>query len=182
VRALEGVVRRLLGVGERERALGDEGFAELPGLRRQLPRLIDRVHEAALERLGSVDGATRVDQLLRVPERRRPREADAPAPAREDAEIDLGLADLRGRGREAQVAGQRQLEAPTQGVTVDRGDCRLRHRLKQLTAGVPELAPAPGLQDPEPLHVLDVGSCDEGLVSGSGEDDDPCLFLAGKPF
>jgi hypothetical protein len=94
-----------------------------------------------------IDHATGKDQLLRVAQRRRAREALRPAPAGDDAEVDLGLAELGGPGRVAQVASEGELAATAEREAVDRRDRRLRHRLEQPAGLVAEGSPLLRLAD-----------------------------------
>src|SRR4029077_19408285 len=95
-------VEQSLGDAERDRALG----RQLPGnLERVLEDGIpDRVHEADAERLLCVDLAAGEDQILRDAETADAREALRAAPAGDDAEVDLRLAEPRVRRGVTQVA------------------------------------------------------------------------------
>ena len=92
--AVQRPVGRLLGVVQRDRALGGHLGGHAPRRRHQLVRRVDVLDEAALERLVGVDHAPGQDQLLGVADVGRPGQALARAPAGDDAEVDLGLAEL----------------------------------------------------------------------------------------
>src|SRR5205814_863489 len=103
-------------------------------------------------RLFGADHASSEDQFLGGAERRRAREALRAAPAWDDPEVDLRLAEFGRAGGVAEVAGERELAAAAQGEAVDRRDRRLRHRLEQPPGLVPERAPLLRLADPfDPL-------------------------------
>src|SRR5205814_2389036 len=102
-----------------------------------------------------VDGAPGEDQLLRDADAADAREALRPAPAGDDAEVDLGLPELRAARRVADVARERELAAAAEREPVDRGDRGLRHRLEQAPGLVAERAPGLRLLRVEPAHVLD---------------------------
>src|SRR5829696_1463880 len=171
----ERTVDRLLRGIERQRALRGELHGQLHHARQELVGLGDAVDEPALERLVGVDGASGQDQLLREAERGGAREPLGAAPAGDDPEVDLRLAELRLRRRVAQVARERELAAASEREPVDRRDRRLGHRLEQPRRLVTELTPGLRLVDVQPAHVLDVRAGDEGAIPGAGEDDHACV-------
>ena len=85
----------------------------------------DLVGEADGERLLGVDEATAEDDLLGARGADEARQALRAAGARDDAEEDLRLAELRVVGDDAEVARQGELAASAEGVAGDRGDDRL---------------------------------------------------------
>ena len=106
---------------------------------RQRPRLVhqrgrrhDAVDQADPQRLGGVDHAAAEDEFQRPALAHQPRQALRAGEAGHQAELDLGLAELRGVGREPQRAGHRQLAAAAQGEAVDRGDDGLAQLLDQV--------------------------------------------------
>ena len=99
------------------------------------------------------------------------REPLRPAPAGDDPEVDLRLAELRARRRVADVARERELAAAAEREAVDRGDRRLGHRLEQLRDLVAEPPHAFACLDVHRAHRLDVGAGDERAVAGAGEHD-----------
>src|SRR5262249_41343581 len=131
--ALERVVQRALGRGDRQRALrGDQAR----GIERPLPQLagvVDRVHETDSERLVRVDDTAGEDELLRDAGAAYAGEPLRAAPTGDDPEVDLGLSELRGAGCIADVAGERELAASAESEAVDRRDRRLRRDLEQLS-------------------------------------------------
>src|SRR3954447_5485923 len=109
--AREVEVRRLLRVGEGERALLREVLRKLTRLAHELARLVDVVHEPPVVGLLRADRPAAEDHLLREPEADDSREALTPAPPRDDPEVDLRLAELGVRGCEPDVAAQGELAA-----------------------------------------------------------------------
>src|SRR5207237_3741839 len=105
------------------------------------------------------------------------RQALRAAPAGDDPKVDLGLAELRGTRRVAQVARERELAAAAEREPVDRGDRRLPHRLEEPCARVAEAAPLLRLEHREAAHVLDVRARDERAVTRAGQDDDSRLLV-----
>ena len=136
--------------------------------------------KASCEGFGGIDGPAGVDQLLGICHCGHSCEALRAAPARDDPQVDLRLAELHGRGGNTKVSSERELAAAAECVAVDRRDGRLRHRLEQRGAGMPELSPLARLEHAESLHVLDVGARDKGSVAGAGEHDDPRLRVDGQ--
>ena len=110
------------------------------------------------------------DQLLGDAEAADACESLRAAPAGNDSEVDLGLAELRARRGVTDVARERELAPAAERETVDRRDRRLRHRLEQASGLVPERAPLLRLVDVEAAHVLDVRSGDECLLARAGHD------------
>ena len=178
--AVQRAVRRLLRVGQRDRALGGDLLRDLERARQQLLRLEDGVHEAALERLVGLDHAPGQHELLGEAERRRAREALRAAPARDDAEVDLGLPEARGRGGEAQVAGERHLAAAAQRVAVDGGDRRLAHRLEQVREVLAVLGVLARHQRRLGRQLGDVRARDEGAIARAREHRDAALVVVGE--
>src|SRR5438045_5190927 len=129
-------VEQSLRCGERERSLRRELLRDAERVVEH--RIGDRVHEAHPQRLLRVDHPAREDQLLRNPEAADPREALRSAPAGDDPEVDLGLAEARLARRVADVAAERELAAAAERETVDRGDRRLRHLLEEVRGFVAE--------------------------------------------
>src|SRR5205814_2003233 len=144
-------------------------------------------------RLFGADHASSEDQFLGGAERRRAREALRAAPAWDDPEVDLRLAEFGRAGGVAEVAGERELAAAAQGEAVDRRDRRLRHRLEQPPGLVPERAPLLRLADPfDPLvaflegagldGLLALGTTGEGILLAAAERRRAAeLFVAARP-
>src|SRR4051794_4038615 len=169
VLALQSVVQRALRGGERERALRGEQARSLERLVEH--RILYAVDEAARKRLVGLDEPPGEDQLLREAEAAQPRQPLRAAPARDDPEVDLRLAELRARGRVADIARRRELAAAAESEAVDRRDGRLGHAFQEIRNLVSEDPPLRGSLGVHGAHGLDVGARDEGAVSGSGEDD-----------
>ena len=77
------------------------------------------------------------EQLERAPLADDPGQALRAGVAGNDAEVDLGLAELRRVGGDADRARHRQLAAAAERVAVDRGDDRLPHLLDQVEDVLP---------------------------------------------
>ena len=137
--AAERPVGEILHQPQRDRALRREEARRLARLVEH--RVVDGVDEADAQRLLRVDDAAGEDQLLGDAETAHAREPLRAAPARDDPEIDLGLAELRSARRVADVARERELAAAAERKAVDRSDRRLRHRLEQPAGLVPERSP-----------------------------------------
>ena len=93
-----------------------------------------------------------------------------PKPGR-DAEVDLGLAEARRVGREADVAGQRELAAAAEGEAVDGGDPGLRRSLDRGDGPATEPRRLAGVFGGHGAKLGDVGAGHEGLVAGAGQHD-----------
>src|SRR6185437_11011135 len=126
------------------------------------------------------DLATRQDQLLRDAEAADARESLCAAPTRDDAEVDLRLAEPCVARGVAQVAAECELATTAEREAVDRGDRRLRHLLEHARRLVAEGTPLLRLARSEAAHVLDVGPGDEGAVAGAGEDDGVRRLVLGE--
>ena len=91
------------------------------------------------------------------------------AEARHDAEVDLGLAELRGVGGDDEVAHHRELAAAAEAVAGDRGDDRLAAAHDRL-GGAGEIVLDEHVDEALRRHLLDVGAGGEGLLR-AGDDD-----------
>src|SRR5207244_9093705 len=107
--ALERTVRGLLRGRERERRLRRERARELERLRQQLVRWEDGADETAAERLVGVERTAGQDQLLRDAEPDHAGEPLRSAPARDDADVDLGLTEPCACDGVTDVAREREL-------------------------------------------------------------------------
>src|SRR5207247_7648161 len=108
--------------GEGERALGGQQLGYLAGLVEN--RVVDRVDEPDAQRLFGVDDSAGEDHVLRNPEAADPSQPLRAAPAGDDPEVDLRLAELRLGARVAEIAGERQLAAAAEREALDRCDRR----------------------------------------------------------
>ena len=171
-RHLEPLVDGVDDVAHRDRRLPGELRRELLRLGHQLRRRHDAVDEPDALGLARADRRAGQNQLHRpaLPdEARQPLRAGV---AGKDAEVDFGLAEPGGVGREPQRARHRELAAAAERVAVDRGDDRLAQVLDEIEhvlAGERVLA----ARDRR-LHrqLVDVGAGDERLLARAGEDDD----------
>ncbi len=127
-----------------------------------------------------VDGGADQAQLQRGRAASQAQQALGAAEARDQAEVDLRLADLRGIGGHAQVAAHGQFQPAAQRETVDHADHRLGHLLDpahQLLPAEGEIAP---LDRGQAVHLGDVRPGHEGLRTGAGQDHAPDLRVRGR--
>lgn len=94
-----------------------------------------------------------------------------PAPAGNDTEVDLRLADDGVLGGDPQVAGQREFTPAAEGVAVDRGDDRRGERLYVVHHALAEFGVRLRLLDRHLGHALDVRARDERVVPGARDDE-----------
>ena len=94
-----------------------------------------------------------------------------PAVAGDEAELDLGLAELGVLAGQAHGAGQRQLAASAEREAVDAGDDRLAQVLDGIDDGLPAVGVLLGRDRRLLRQLADVGAGDESLLARSGEDD-----------
>src|SRR5439155_20136776 len=113
---LQRVVQRALGSRERARALRGQQPCDLERLLEHW--VVDAVHEADAESLLGVDKPAGEDEPLRDAEAADAGEPLRAAPAGDDPEVDLGLAELRPGGCVAQVAAERELAAAAERKAV----------------------------------------------------------------
>ena len=133
----------------------------------------DLVHEADLLRALAVEDLPREDDVEGVREADDPRQARRAAPRRQDAELDLGKADLGllRVGREPPVHRERRLAAAAHAGAVDGGDRRER-QVRELAE---DPLPAPdrlGIRVPVGLRdLVHVGAGDEDVGLGRDEEE-----------
>ena len=122
---LEATVDGLLGGAQRVGRAAD--VAGEPGRRGgvDLGRGDDLVDEPDGERLGGAHDPAGEDEVLGLRRPDEAREALGAAGAGDDAEEDLGLAEPGVVGRDAEVAGERDLAPAAERVAGDGGDGRL---------------------------------------------------------
>lgn len=124
------------------------------------------IDQAERGRLVGGDPARGVDQLGRAGGADPAGQQLGAAAAGDDADGHLGQADHGRTVGDDQVAGERQLEAAAEGVTVHRGDGR--HRQVEHTgvrgAGVRPLPAEFGVR--QGVALLEVGADAEGLLAG----------------
>ena len=119
--------------------------------------------------LVDADPAPGVDELLRAGEADGPGEPHGAAEARDETQLHLGLAEVRGIRRVDEVACECELEAPTECEPVDAGDDGGRQRLdggRRAVAATPQLGRFLGR---ERRDGPDVGAGDEGPAARADE-------------
>src|SRR5437773_425149 len=92
----------------------------------------------------------------------------ARAEAGEDADVDLGLPDLRLGGGEREGAGEGGLRSPAEGEAVDRGEDRLVARRDRVPKSAAQVREGAHLEGRQPDHLLDVRARDKGAIPGPG--------------
>jgi len=110
-RKLRPSPHRSLGGGERQRCPRGKQLTPTPRRGGKLVRLDDLSNQADRQRAVSVDRVTGEQQLGRARRADQPRQALGAAPAGDDAELDLRLAEARGTRRDTDVACKRELAA-----------------------------------------------------------------------
>ena len=122
---------------------------------------VDETHRESLVRLHHAPGHHDVERVRLADEARQ---ALRPAVARYEPELDLGEPHAGGRGREAEGAGHRELEAAPEGEPVDDRD----RRNAEIGYALEE-----GLSEPEPPAVLEWGATHELLHVRAGAERPP---------
>ena len=97
------------------------------------------VHEAPRQRLRGRDAARQEDHLLRAPFADDPRQALGAARAGDDGDRRLRQPEHGVRGRDAQVARERELEAAAERHAVDGGDDGLGQAVERAELGPVEI-------------------------------------------
>src|SRR5262249_22102587 len=143
-------------------------------------RMVDAVQGPARVSLVGADEPACKDQLLGEADARRAGQPLRPAPARQDSEVDLRLAEAGRRRCVAEVAGERQLATAAERKPADGRDRDLRHGLEEPRDLLPELCPGRGAGLVDAAHVPDVGAGTEGAVAGPGEHDGTDASVAGE--
>ena len=128
VRRLRRGVDRLLGHRRRKPGQLGESSRVLERASERRPGGDDLGHQAVRKRLVCVDALAQQHHLLGARGAEEARDPRGAARAREDAEADLGEAELRGVVGDPEVGGERELEPAAEAVAVDRADRRLRER------------------------------------------------------
>src|SRR5690606_17574701 len=157
-RDLEAAVDRLDDVLRGDRRLGGELRGQRAGLGHQAGGGHDAVDEADPQRLLGGDVPSGEQQLERDALAYQPRQALRRGIARNDAEIDLRLADARGFGGEPDRARHRQLAAAAQRVAVDRGDHGFSHVLDEIEDVLPARRVLLAARGPLRGELVDVGA------------------------
>ena len=140
------------------------------------------VDESDAEGVVAVDLLGPQDHVERVAPSDTAREARRATPRRHRAEVQFRQADLRPLARrQAEVAGERELEPAAEAVPVERGDRRLVHRLDR--SEHPQALVEHGLEAAAVLgaghQLLEVHADREVLVAGSGEHECPHGLVRG---
>ena len=121
-RDLEAVVDGLLGERLRTQGAAGEFAGEGECAVEEVVAFEHLVDETDAQRLVGADLTTREDEILGPRRSHEAGEALGATTAGDDAEQDLGLPETCGGGGEAQIAGQRQLAAPSERRARHRGD------------------------------------------------------------
>ena len=132
-----------------ERLLSASDVASSLDLRLEAARRRHAVDEPPLERLGGAEPAAEQHQLLGPSRSDQTRETLAAAPAGDEAEIGVLIAEPSGLIGHHQIDDQRQLEAAGEGEAVDAGDDGDGQRFEAIEHAVPEaheLVPLHGIR------------------------------------
>ena len=132
----------------------------------------DAVHDAELQRARRRDVVAEQAQLDR---RSATREAQQPlraAEARDHAEVDLGLAELRVLARDAQMTRHRQLHPAAEREAADRRDHRFPEPLDLAHHLLAEARELERLHRRQRRELGDVRARDERLAARAGQHDD----------
>ena len=166
------LVDQALDLGDRVRPVRGDPLGERDDLRHQLGGRHDRVGEADAQRLVRRRSCRR-SCTAPWPSRRRPGgRAAGCRRARDDAELDLGLPELRALGGVDEVAAQRELAAAAEREAIDRGDPRLLRRLDRVANARAVLDERRRLLRGHLRHLGDIGAGDECFHAAAGERDD----------
>nr|POE74298.1 hypothetical protein CFP56_70773 [Quercus suber] len=140
----------------------ERGLYTLLG-RREHPR-----RKSPIIRILSAEVLSRENQLHRTALADRTRQTLRATRARDDAQLDLRLAEVGFRRAVEDVAHHGQLAASTQRVSVDRRDDGLLDGVGEVTPGLDKVVPV-GLREGLGAHFFDVGAGREGFVR-AGQD------------
>ena len=140
----------------------------------------DGVHEADPERFFGAEGVPRVAELARAADPDAAGEALRAPEAGDDAEVHLGLAELRLVARVDEVAREGELAPSAEGEAVHGGEDRDRRRLDPLPQSVPEVGERPRFGRGHLAHRADVRAGRERLVPGSRQDRAVDLLVGGE--
>ena len=166
-RRLERAVDALLRDHQRDQRHAGDRFGGLHRLVHQARRRHHARDETRAFRLRGIHHAAGEIEIHRLRLADRARQALRAADARNDAELDLGLAELRVVRRDDHVAHHRELAAAAERKARDRRDHRLAHPRHAIpVAG--EIA-LEGVHVGLALHLLDVGAGRERLLA-AGQD------------
>src|SRR5205809_2997024 len=168
---LQSLVHRVERELHGERSVGKYLLQNRLRTRHQLRGRNDLVHEADAVRLLRGDRCAGKNQLQRAAFTDQPREALCSAAARNDAQRNLGLAELRVLRGDPERAGHGRLATAAERKAIDRGDHRLAEILDQVENRLAERARLFCLDRRDTGQLVDVGSGDERLVAGPCEDD-----------
>src|SRR6266403_1762005 len=168
---LQSLVHRLERELHGERSVGKDLLQDRLRTRHQLRGGNDLVHEADAVRLLRADRCAGKNQLQRAAFADQPREALCSAATRNDAQRNLGLAELRVLRGDPERAGHGRLATAAERKAIDRGDHRLAEILDQVENRLAERARLFCFDRRDTGQLVDVGSGDERLVAGPCEDD-----------
>src|SRR5437870_2946547 len=168
---LQSLVHRLERELHGERSVGKDLLQDHLRTRHQLRGGNDLVHEADAVRLLRADRCAGKNQLQRAAFTDQPREALCSAAARNDAQRNLGLAELRVLRGDPERASHGRLATAAERKAIDRGDHRLADILDQVENRLAERARLFSFDRRDTGQLVDVGSGDERLVAGPCKDD-----------
>ena len=169
-RHLQSLMDRLEDVSHGNRRLARQHGRKRRDFCAQVGRGHDPVDEAETIRLLGADLLSGQKELEGSACANQAREALRAAVTGDEPEVDLGLAELRRLGRDAERAGHRELAPAAERIAVDRGNGRLAQMLDQvehLLAADRSLTPA---RRRLPGQLVDVCPGDERLLPRPGDD------------
>ena len=138
------------------------------------------IDQADAQGLGGVDDLAGEEEFEGCSATDQARQALRTAVAGDDAELDLGLAEARGRGGEAQGAGHGELAAAAEGEAVDDGENGLAEGLdaaEDALRAFGELLAGGGVDLGE---LGDVRAGGEGLAARAAQQDDAHRGVEGE--
>ena len=138
--------------------------------RQQLGGGHDAIHQPDAKRFLRVDHFAGEQQLQRAALADEARQPLRAAVAWHESELHLGLTELRGLRRDANVARHRELAAAAEREAIHGGDHRLGRRLEATKHVLAALRERLRRDRAVLLELGDVGAGDEG-AAGAGEDD-----------
>gem|GEM_PF-5226557 len=171
-----------LGDGDGGRRHGGDLRDGRDGRGEQLVRRGDAVGQADAQRLVGLDAPSGEDQFAGHGASHALRQAHRAAEARDQAQVDLRLAEAGALGSVDEVAGQREFAAAAQGEAVDRGDDRDLQGFEAFGDHVHLAGIGQEGRFVHGVHLHDVRPGDEGFLPRAGDDQAAVLVAGGfKP-